>query len=317
MTEPSDFAPVPPRPRGWDEVFGITGHLRDVPIDQIERGRVDWEYSFDSKDMRPCGRKGCEQKHAHGWVVALSGRRFVNIGNDCARQYAQAGLWSSKINTYRERVSAEARIAALLDVRDEAQRKQYWLDNTPEIKHAINLYESFVQQVGRSFLNEIERRAERGHRIIERDKRLSEQDLQLRRAMLSGSRAESEPGPYVAAIEKVTVGELVGLECFRSSGSPRELHSRLQRLVTTLLKWSPAEGDRDAQRSLVRAKRDLGPLSNQLNSCLVAVKNFFSDPNLKSLMLLEVTRSQGITSIALDENGAIVVTRRPHWHRAA
>lgn len=315
MTE--TLGPVPLRPKSWEDIFAITKGLRGIPIEEIERGRVDWEYHFDAKDMRPCGRKGCEQRHAHGWLVALSGQRFVNIGNDCALKYAHAGLWSSSVSTYRERIGAEARTAALLKVRDEAQRKQYWLDNTPEIDDAIALYDSFVRQARGSLLDEIEKRAERGLTLIERDKRLSDQELQLRREMLSGSRTEGGPGPYVSAVEKVAVGALEGLECFRPQGSPRELEAQLQRLVSTLLTWSPAADDRDAQRSLVRATRDLAPLSNRLNSSLVAVVKFFSESNLQSLMLLNVTRSQGIVSIRRNGVDSVIITRRAHWQRAA
>src|SRR5690606_11793946 len=146
-------------------------------------------------------------------------------------------------------------------------------------------------------LDEIEKRTERGQSMIERDRRLSEEELQMRRAMLSGARVEGEPGPYVAAVEKVVVGDIEGLDCFRPKGSPRELHLQLQRLVTTLLAWSPAEGDQVAQRALVRATNELAPLSNRLNSSLIAVDRFFSESNLKTLMLLDVVRSQGITSI--------------------
>ncbi|HVI60427.1 MAG TPA: hypothetical protein VM619_16355 [Luteimonas sp.] len=314
-----DFAPVPPRPKSWDDVFAITNELREVPIEEIVRGRVDWEYDFDAKDMRPCGRKGCEQKHAHGWLVALPGRRFVHIGNDCAQKYAlaDASLWSANVNNYRERVRAEARTAALIEARDKAQRKQYWLDNTPGIDAAIALHESFIRQASGPLLDEIEKRAERGLSVIERDRRLSEDELQMRRTMLSGARAEGEPGPYVAAVEKIAVGDIEGLDCFRPQGSPRELQSQLQRLVNALLAWSPAEGDLAAQRSLVRATGELAPLSNRLNSSLVAVDRFFSGPNLKTLMLLDVVRSQGITSIKLDGNFAVVIKRLPHWRRAA
>lgn len=315
MTE--TLAPVPPRPKCWEDVFAITGELKGVPIEEIERGRVDWEYTFSVKDMRPCGRKGCEQKHGHGWLVALSGGRFVHVGNDCALKYAHAGLWASNVSTYRDRVSAEARTTALIKVRDDAQRKQCWLDNTPEIAPAIALYDSFVRQIGGPFLSEIERRAERGQSTIEKDKRLSDDELQLRRAMLSGGRVEGQPGPYVVAIEKVAVGEIAGLDCFRPHASPRELHTKLQQLVTTLLKWSPSEDDRDAQRSLVRATRDFAPLSNRLNSSLVAVSKFFTEANFNTLMNLDVARSQGITSIHLDGSGGVQVTRRSHWQRAA
>jgi len=299
-------------------VFAITCGLKNIPIDEIVRGRVDWGYHFDSKDMRPCGRQSCEQKHAHGWLVALPGRRFVHIGHDCAQKYAlaDANLWSANVSNYRERVRAEARTAALIDARDKAQRKQYWLDNTPEIEGKIALHESFLRQASGPLLDEIEKRAERGLSVIERDRRLTEDELQMRRAMLSGARVDGEPGPYVAAVEKVVVGAIEGLECFRPQGSPRVLQSQLQRLVQTLLAWSPAEGDLAAQRSLVRATGELAPLSNRLNSSLVAVDRFFSESNLKTLMLLDVIRSQGITSMEIVQS-AVIVKRLPHWQRAA
>lgn len=313
-----DLAQVPPRPKCWDEVLAITDGLKGVPIEQIVRGRVDWEYHFDVNDMRPCGRYGCEQKHAHGWLVALPGWRFVNIGHDCAQKYAlaDARLWSSKISCYRERLRAEARTAALVEARDQAQRKLYWLDNTPAIEVSIALHESFLQQAQGPFLDEIEKRAERGLSAIERDRRLSENEIQMRRAMLGGTRSEGEPGPYVAPVEKVVLGEIEGLDCFRPQRSPRVLRSQLQRLVDTLLAWSPADDDLAAQRSLVRATRELAPLSNQLNSSLVAVGQFFNESNLNTLMLLDVIRSQGITSIDRSEC-AVVVKRRAHWRRAA
>ncbi|WP_150410535.1 hypothetical protein [Xanthomonas sontii] len=317
MKKEPDFSPVPPRPKGWEDVFAITRQLRNVPIEEIQNGRVDWEYHFDSKDMRPCGRKGCEQRHAHGWIVALPDHRFVHIGNNCAEKYADAGLWASNVSICRKRMNAEARIAALLEARDEAQRKQFWLDNTPEVDAAIAIYESFVQQARGSLLQEVERRAERGYSIIEKDRFLTVDEIQIRRAMLAGSRVENEPGPYVASSERVAVGELVGLQCFRPQGSPREIRSQLQRLVECLLTWSPAEDDRDAQRSLVQATRELAPLSNRLNSSLVAVRRFFSESNLKALMLLDVTRSQGITSIELDGIGGLVIKRRAHWKNVA
>lgn len=312
-----EFAKVPPKPMNWQDVFGITGCLRDVPIEQIERGRVDWEYNFDPKDQRSCGRMGCEQKHAHGWLVALPGLRFVNIGNDCARKYASAGLWSASIDSYRERISAEARAKAFAEVRDAAQQKQYWLDNTPEIQSAIAVFESFASQARGPLLSEIERRAERGLALIERDRRLSDEEIELRHAMASAARLDGKPAPYVATVEKVTVGTIEGLECFRPQASPRALHSLLQQLVSTLLKWQPADDDRDANRSLVTAMRNLAPLSNGLNMSLKAVERFFTNSNLTALRSLEVARSQGIVSISLNGAGGVDILRRAHWSRAA
>lgn len=311
----TDFAPRPPRPKGWEDLFATTSGLCGVAINEIEAGRVDWEYRFDSKDMRPCGRQGCEQKHAHGWLVALPGRRFVHVGNDCALKYAQDGLWSSKLDGYRERVNADARAAALVQVRDEAQRKQHWLDNDETIAPAIVRFESFARQAKGPLMNELAQRAERGQTLIEKDVKLSEDQVQTRRAMLAGGRTTDQPGAYVASVERQTIGEISGLECMKLHASPRELQARLQRLVTTLLTWEPHD-DRDAQRALVRATRDLAPLSNQLNSCLKAEQKFFTASNLANVMLLDVVRNQGITAIEL-VGQEVAIHRRSHWQSAA
>ena len=319
MAENDDFGPLAPRPKNWNEVFAITGELRDISIEEIDRGRVDWEYDFDSKDMRPCGRKSCEQKHKHGWLVALKGQRFVHIGNDCAVKYAHVDQWKSNVGTYLARVAAESRTTALLETRDEAQRKQFWLDNTPEIKAAIALHDSFAQQAHGPLLTELERRADRGITSIERDVKLSGEELEARRSMNSGNiRADGTTvTSYVASVEKRVVGEIAGLDCFRPSGNPKELHRHLQRLVSTLLSWSPAEDDQDAARSLVRATRDLAPLSNQLNSSLVSTARFFSEVNLRTLMKLPTVQSQGIVSIERIAPETIRIERRVHWGKAA
>jgi hypothetical protein len=46
------------------------------------------------------------------------------------------------------------------------------------------------------------------------------------------------------------------------------------------------------------------------------VDRFFSESNLKTLMLLDVIRSQGITSMEIVQS-AVIVKRLPHWQRAA
>lgn len=313
----SDFAPVPPRPKGWDDLFEITHGLHGIPIEEIERGRVDYEYTFSSNDLRPCGRLGCEQKHCHGWLVALAGGRFVNIGNDCALKYAQAGLWSSSIRNYREQEASRARAVALVEVREQAQGKQYWLDNSPEVDRAIALLQSFSVQARGGLLKELERRAERGHVDIESERRLTDDEVQLRRAMLAGRRTEDEPMPYLPTVERVVVGRIEGLECVKGNGNPERLRMDLQRLVETLLKWSPAQKDRSAQRALLQATRDLAPLSNRLNSSIVAAGRFFTESNLETLMRLEIIRSQGIQSIKLDGVGGVIISRLPHWRQAA
>ena len=115
----SDFAPVPPRPKGWDDLFEITHGLHGIPIEEIERGRVDYEYTFSSNDLRPWPA-GVRAKALSWLACRLGWRAFRQHGNDCAK-YAQAGLWSSSIRNYREQEASRARAVALVEVREQAQ----------------------------------------------------------------------------------------------------------------------------------------------------------------------------------------------------
>ncbi|WP_123648884.1 hypothetical protein [Lysobacter enzymogenes] len=317
MTDDIDFLHIPPKPRNWGELFAITGGLQGTPIEEIVLGHPIHEYEFDSKDMRPCGRKNCERLHAHGWLVALTNGRFVHIGQDCASKYtAGAHVWNQKVSAYRGREEARIRKQAFVQIRLEAQEKQYWLDNTPAIDLAIALHRSFCDQANGPLLHEVEQRAERGRSVIEREFRLTEVERELRRAALEAGRTSDEPRAYVAQVETRTVASLIGLECFHPKNTPFVLKQELQQLVTTLLSWQPADDDRDAIRSMQRAKRDLAPLSNRLNTSLIAVEKFFTEANFKSLMNLTVVRAQGIISI--ERSGTIVrISRRAHWGRVA
>lgn len=210
MSDDSDsLGPRRPRPINWDEVLTITGGLKDVPIEEIERGRPDWHYEFSATDMRACGRKGCETKHADGWVVAISGGRYVNIGHDCAQKYAKVDLWQDSLRAYRSRQLADAQSAAFVHVREQAQTKQHWLDNAPEVERAIWLYESFLVAAKGPLLKEIEQRADKMRTTVERDFKLTDEEIATRRVQLSGAKVEGEPGPYVAPIERRPIGELV------------------------------------------------------------------------------------------------------------
>jgi len=317
LADDIDFLHIPPRPKNWEELFAITGGLHDIPMEEIVLGHPIHEYEFDSKDMRPCGRKKCERPHAHGWLVALTRGRFVHIGQDCAAKYAAgATIWNQKVSAYRGREESRIRKLAFVQVRLEAQEKQYWLDNTPAIDLAIALYRSFCDQAQGPLLREIERRAERGQSVIEREVTLTEAQRELRRAALEAGRTSDEPRAYVAEVETKTVAYINGLECFHPKNSPPILKRELQQLVTTLLSWAPAEDDRDAIRSMQRAMRELAPLGNRLNTSLIAMERFFSDSNLKSLMLLPVVRAQGIVSV-VRAGTTVTISRRAHWGRAA
>ncbi|MFL9582233.1 hypothetical protein [Stenotrophomonas sp. AB1(2024)] len=319
MSIGDEFGRRPPRPKNWNELYAITEGLRDIPIEEIVQGHPIHEYEFDSKDMRPCGRKKCERLHAHGWIVGLVGGRYINIGQDCAARYTNGGpdIWGAKVSAYRVREAERIRKEAFVQVRLEAQAKQYWLDNTPEIAQAIAVHKSFCDEAKGPLLTAIERMAEKGKPAIECDFMLSADERAMRLAALQAGRAPGEPAPYVPHAETRVIATLSGLECFRLGGGPEALRNQLQQLVATLLTWQPKDDDQHATRSMQRATRDLAPLCNRLNTSLVAVKRFFSDANMKNLMMLPVVRPQGIISIERSGGGGVRISRRAHWGKAA
>jgi hypothetical protein len=166
-------------------------------------------------------------------------------------------------------------------------------------------------------LREVEKRAEKSNTRIERDVRLTEAEREARLAMASAGLAKGEPTPYVAAIERVHVGDITGLQCFRPLRDPRSLRLRLQNLVDTLLKWSPAANETNANRSLVQATQDLVPFSNDLNESIVATQRFYSDANMRALLKLDVARAQGILAIEREGQDNVRIVRKPHWGKAA
>ena len=313
-----EFGPRhPTKPKSWDEIFAITGSLKGVPIEEIEVGRIDWEYELSTSDMRKCGRVGCERDHAHGWIVALQGSRYVNIGNDCAHKYANAEKWRSGVTRYKERIRKDARDAAIAEARDEAQKIQYWLDTDPKIEKAISLHQSWTDQTKGSLHNEIVRRAEKGKPEIERARKLSDSQVEQRRVMLTGGRVDRATSPYVATVEAVRVATLAGLDCFKPMRDPAELKRRLMIRAKQLLVTMPHEDEAKKVKDLAAATRELIPLKNALVRSEQATLAFFTPENFAAVMQLEQTRAQGIVSIQLIGEAAVLITRRVNWGVAA
>lgn len=312
----SEFPTKPPQPKSGTEVLEITRGLRDVPIERIESGLILREYDFN--EMIHCGRKSCQQLHGWGYLVGLRGGDIVNIGHDCAAKYANAEKWHGAVSAFERDKDRSARDQAIIEARESAQAKQFWLDSTPEIAEAIELHASFRTQAGPRLLDEVCRRAEKGKPTIERERRLSEQEREVRRMALLGARRHDEPAPQVPLFDVERLGDLKGLYCFRPGREPGELRARLQRLVNTLLGWIPAEDDLEGTKALQKCTRnELGPISNDVQLSLVATRDFFSDANLRMLMNLPLMASQGVLAIERVGSAKVVFHRRSGWGKSA
>ncbi len=311
-----DFAPVPPRPMNWDELERITGGLSDVPIETIQAGRPDHDYHYSSSDMRKCGRLGCYKRHCNGVLVAISGRRFVNIGHCRASRYiTNHDDWDQRLQAMRDRVDLDARDQALIAAREEALNRLYWLDSEPRIERAIHLLESFLQQARGPIRQELEARAGKRAPRVEIYQRLTDEDRDLRRVMLAGSNTVLD-NVRVGSLERVTIGELSGLDCLRTGHTPRDQKRRLEQLIWTLLKWPPTTSAQFATDALRKATRDLIPCANDLEESVRNTERFLTPRNLELITRLEIFRRQGGRSIRVSGD-AVEIVRAPHWGKAA
>lgn len=311
-----DLAPVPPRPANWTELFAITGGLMDIPIEVIERGRADHPYHFSSTELKKCGRRGCERRHCNGFLVAISGRRFVHIGHCCARRYVtDPDRWNANLRAMRRRAHEEAQAEAMVLASREAQRTLHWMDNDPTIDSAIRALESFLQQAGGPIRAELEKRAEKGRVQVEIHRRLSAEERDAKRVMVAGHESDNKP-IWVDAFEPVIVGELVGIQCLRPRRGPRELKGILETMIWTLLKWDPtAPGALDV-KAVQQAVRELGTCTRDLKESIRNVEKFLTPRNLELICRLDVSRSQGVRSIHRKED-SLEIVRSPHWGNAA
>lgn len=288
------FASKPIRPKCWDDLFEITNHLMDVPISEIEQGRLDWEYEFSSGDLRACGRQGCKQGHAHGWLVALAGRRFVNIGIDCAQKYGNNAIWKSMIDGYKEGRRKEARGQAVASARDRAQELLNRIDTDVSLSQKMNIFESFCRQAQGPLLNEIRRKADANDQDVTAEFFLSNEEFELRRSMASGT--------SVARVELRKVGSLVGLACFRFNLNFPELKRDLEAISKKLLSQDSSRVDHIAKRALTALLNDSRALEARFENSLSAFDQFFSESNLASVILLESARKGRVSKITISED---------------
>jgi hypothetical protein len=295
-------------------VLQIVAGKRDVSIEQIQAGRIVRKYDF--KDWGACGRAGCRREHGFGYIVALLGGGFINIGHDCADKYADAEKWAKMLSDFDATTLREAHEVAIAQALNAAQLKQHWLDNDAKqvIEDAIALHASFCRDAGPVLLREIEKRAEKGRSLIEYEHRLTPEEHEVRR--IAAQRID-QPEVSVPWTEMRPLGDLKGLLCFRPGRTPSETSVRLQRLVTVLIEWVRREGE--DTKLLMQQTRELGPMTRDLEDSLRATRDFFSPGNLETLMRLPAIKSQGIITIERVGPGEVRVVRRPGsgWNKSA
>lgn len=311
----SDFGPIPRRPLSWADIFAITGDLHDVSIQEIELGRVDWEYDFTASNMRHCGRSGCKQVHGHGWVVALRGGRYVHVGNDCARKYANASLWDAKITVYKARVQTEAQAEALILAREKAQSILWWLDNFIELSAAAKLFRSFQRVASGPLIADLKRRAEKGDFEVRHEVRLSAAEVQRRRDGSSFVRPDgSTYTPHVPVTEFIRLGVLRGVGCFQKDVT--DLARSLEIDAMFLLRSAHGAMEKQELDRVRSVMNRIGNSQRMVERAISDISMFFTETNLAVLLKSPVARSQGIIGIDVIR-GEVVVTRRANWGKAA
>lgn len=294
-----NLGPRMPAAKSWEDVQEITGGLRNVPIEEILNGRIDSEYELPPTGK--CGLLNCEQQHGWGYIFAIPGRRYVNIGNVCADRHAPEAIASMKykFNAWKdERSRAESLRQLLADAAD----KRAWLDSVePQVVRGTALRNSFLKEFrGRLELDILER-ANKRRPHVEHQVSICASSQEVRRAMLQGGRVDvAEANIHVARFEVKHIGDLRGLDLFIPQRDPVSLWTRFRTSVEVLLQAANSDQSTEDMRMLHRIRRDFAGQYNDLVASLRAVEEFFSQKNLNLIMRMPINRGAGITSIRVD-----------------
>ena len=301
----------PPRPRTWDDVYAITNRLHGVSIKDIEEGRLLWPYEFSSSDMRPCGREGCKQLHGHGWIVSLKDSRYVHIGKDCAKTYANPDLWKANIGVYKERVRREAQERALCEARVQAQAILFWLDNEVDLPLARQLFDSLLTGLRGPLLDDLRKRAEKGNIDVTREHRLSGAEVESRRQAQTIVKDDGTTfTPHVPPIEIITIGRLRGIGCFRNEIT--DLLRYLERDAFLLLRNSHEDMSKsdldEMSRLAIEARNNKRKLEKSLSDLLL----FLEPANLALFASTQLAKQQGVLGFSV-QGRTIEVSKKAYW----
>ena len=302
---------LPPRPRTWEDVYAITKRLHGVSIKEIEEGRLVWPYEFSSSDMRPCGRGGCQKPHGHGWIVALKDGRYVHIGKDCAKAYANPELWQANLGVYKERVRREAQERALCEAREQAQAVLFWLDNEVELPLARQLFDSLLMELRGPLLDDLRKRAEKGNVDVTREHRLSDAEVNARRHAQTIVKEDGTTfTPHVSPFETTTIGRLRGIGCFRNEIP--DLLRYLERDALLLLRNSHGEMSKSDLDEMSRLATDSRNNKRKLERSVSDLFSFLEPANLALFASTQLAKQQGVLDVAV-QGGAIEITKKAHW----
>ena len=302
----SALGPQAPIPTCWADVNAITGGLSNVAKELIAKGRIDREYHFEPTGQ--CGRASCERTHGWGYIIALPGMHYVNIGHCCCANYAPG--WKVMHRDFRDRQNAYAAEQAFRPLQQDAQAKASWLEGmADEARSLTELRNLFLRELKGGVADEIIKRAQELRPRVERHVSISAKDRQARGAMLHGGRVDvAESTVRVARFEVHHLGDLVGLGAFKPMCDPMARWTRLHTLIALIARAEYDCSDRDDRKALMRAGRDFGSFSNDLLASIGDVRAFFAPKNLQLVCKLSVARGQGITSIEVS-NSAVLVRR--------
>lgn len=309
MDNDDAFAPKPAQPKSWSELFEITKGLRAVPMAEIERGRADWHYQFGNKDMRKCGRLHCEQKHGDGWLIALPGKRFVHVGHICARSAAQdVAAWDRKLSAHEDERKANARLKAAEEAIAAAAVAHAFAESEV-VKSIRAMHTDFCNQARGSLLVALQERGRIGRADIERDRRLTDNEIDVERMRLSRGFDDTRH-IQVNRLVRERIGSLVGIEAFAPGKDVESCADQLLRLAARLRRVNAAVLTNQQVKHLHQDTRELGPLRASLTAAIAATQRFYTTDNLRNLMMLEETRRGGIVEIKMTDQYSVLVRRR-------
>ncbi|MDQ2702718.1 MAG: hypothetical protein M3Y70_07890 [Pseudomonadota bacterium] len=298
------LGPRSPQLYSWAEVHATTGGLKDVGIDQILKGRIDSKYDLPVEGK--CGLLGCERVHGLGYIFAIPGGGYVNVGHCCADRHAkdQKDALDSMKRDFSDWTNEQSRKISLELLVEDAQEKIRWLAEVePVAVRGTALRNSFLREFRGQVEIDILQRAQKKLPRVERQVSVSASTRDAQRAMIQGGRVDVvAENIRVAKFEVSHIGDLRGLDIFVPQRDPVSLWIRFQTSVNVVL--GAENGDLDAEdlRILNRIRREFGAQFNDLSASMRAADDFFSQKNLDVVRDMPINRGKGISRIVVSGN---------------
>lgn len=271
-----------------EEIRALPGYVPEIDPATAKIIKLLGWYTF--RDEVACGRANCHQPHKTGYVCETEDGRVVQIGNVCGEEYFGDTFvrLKNELEEAKRRQSRRATLAEVLDRADEI------LDRAEDLKSRkygaswVNRScTNFKREVPGEVMEHIIRRARTGDTAIKQLRRLTQDEVEIRRI------AEARPirvgGDEEEEVEiEETVAVIQGLEVWGGdlkSLVVDEIEEKLRELQRMDILQLP-------QRKLIEWAKwadSLPQLFERAEELVSAGRAFFTEENINNLKRLKLT----------------------------